>query len=275
MSQKVVTPNPCRLSFPALFQPKKSKDGQSEPKYQATLLIPKNDTATVQQIVAALNTELAEASSPTGIWKGRAPAQPTMTLYDGDAPNPKSGEAWGEECHGCMVLRTSSGRPPECVDETGQKVLNATKFYAGCWCYFSLNFAAYDTNGNKGVGAFLNCVMFARDDETLEGHADASEDFAAIINANRTAAPTGYAAPVPGVPGVPAYPQAAMAYPQAAPTTPAYPQAATAPMAPTAQPPVAMPSYGGPNPWQQAAAPAPAYPQTAPGVPMYGISGQQ
>ena len=161
-------------------------------------------------------------------------------------------------------------------------MLNATKFYAGCWCYFSLNFAAYDTNGNKGVGAFLNCVMFARDDETLEGHADASEDFAAIINANRAAAPTGYAAPVPGAP---AYPQAAMAYPQAAPTTPAYPQVATAPvapaypqaapMAPAAQPPVSVPSYGGPNQWQQAAAPAPTYPQNAPGVPMYGLPGQQ
>lgn len=234
MPQKVVTQSPCRLSYPALFQPRAPKDGQGDPKYQALLLIPKSDTTTVNAMLTAIQTEMAEAAAPAGKWGGRAPAQPTISFYDGDLPNPRSGESWGEECRGYYLLRASSARQPDVVDEFGQKVLDATKFYAGCWCYFSINFAAYDSNGNKGVGAYLNCVMFARDDEALDGHASAKEDFANLIAAKSPAPPIMPASVMTTSMPAPAMPASVMPAPPATPQTPVWP----------AQP------YAAPNGWR-------------------------
>ena len=187
MSTKVVISNPCRLSYPALFQPKAGPNGGAE-KYSASIIIPKSDAQTIQLISSAIQQEIDAARQPNGAWKGANPPQPSVTLYDGDQPQ-KSGEPWGEECRGCYVLRTSSSSKPDVVDEFGNKAMDATKFYAGCYCYFSVNFAAYDTAGNKGIGAFLNCVMFAKDGEPLEARASAKDDFAAILAARGAQAP--------------------------------------------------------------------------------------
>lgn len=225
MSTKVITSTPCRLSYPALFRPKESSNG-GEPKYSATILIPKTDVATLQTVSSAIQKEIQEASSPNGYWKGAAPANPTVTLYDGDAPNPRSGEPWGDECKGHYVLRTSSSNQPDVIDEFGQKAMDATKFYAGCYCYFSVNFAPYNNNGNKGIGAFLNCVMFAHDGDPLEARASAKDDFAAILAARGTQnlnAAAGFA--VPGMPTAAAPQFGAPAMPQpSAPAMPAMPQ---------------------------------------------------
>src|SRR5699024_548884 len=86
----------------------------------------------------------------------------------------------------------------------GNKAMDATMFYAGCYCHYSVNIAAYN-NKQLGVGAYLNCVMFAADGEPLEAHASAKEDFANLIAAQQAAtpapgvmnAPTGFAAPQP------------------------------------------------------------------------------
>lgn len=205
MSTKVITSTPCRLSYPALFQPKEAANGGAA-KYSATILIPKTDAATLQAVTSAIQKEIQEASAPNGAWKGANPAQPTVTLYDGDARNPRSGEPWGDECKGHYILRTSSASKPDVIDEFGNKAMDATKFYAGCYCYFSVNFAPYNNNGNKGIGAFLNCVMFARDGEPLEARASAKDDFAAILAANT--APAGFGAPAASGFGVPAAPAA-------------------------------------------------------------------
>ena len=262
MAQKIVTKTPVRLSYPALFQPKAPMSGQGDPKYQATFLIPKSDTETVNALFAAINAEMAEAAAPAGKWKGAAPASPPVTFYDGDQPNPKSGKPWGEECRGCYILRTSANNKPDVVDEYGNKALDATKFYAGCWVYASVAIAAYDNSGSKGISAFVNCVMFARDDQPLDGHASASDDFKDLIANQATAAPAAFPVPAPGAPqyGAP-YGQ-----PQAGPQYGApYAQPQAAPQ----QPVVSVPPYGGPNPWGVQAAPQ------APAAPIYGIPTQQ
>lgn len=247
MSQKVVIANPCRLSYPHLFQPQEGMNGGAA-KYSATILIPKSDTATLQQINSAIQAEYAAATQSTGAWKGAQPPQPTITLYDGDQPQPKSGEPWGDECKGCFVLRTSSGSKPDVVDEFGNKALDASKFYAGCYCYFSVNFSAYDTNGNKGIGAFLNCVMFAKDGDPLEAHASAKDDFASIIAAR------GNQIPGSGAPAAPSF----GGFPAQAPAAPAQP---------------AAPSFGG-FPMQAPAAPAPQTQMPAGFGGMYGLPQQ-
>lgn len=235
MSQKVVIENPCRLSYPHLFQPKEGMNGGA-PKYGCTILVPKSDTMTVNAINAALQAEYAEASKPNGQWKGAAPAQPTMTWYDGDTVQP-SGEPWGEECKGCMVLRTTSSNAPDVVDGQGNKAMDATKFYAGCYCYYSVNFAAYANSGNKGIGAFLNCVMFAKDGDPLEARASAKSDFASIIaaRANQIPGPAAPAAPAAAAPSFGGF-----AMPSATPAP-----APAAPVQPQAQMPAGFGGFGG------------------------------
>lgn len=191
----------CRLSYPALFKPKESQDGGT-PKYQATILIPKTDVKTVQAVQSAIQQVIAEASQPTGMWKGAQPPNPQVPLYDGDLVQPRSGKPWGDECKGHWVLRTSSTTAPDVVDGAGNKAMDATMFYAGCYCHYSVNIAPYN-NKQLGIGAYLNCVMFAADGEPLEAHASAKDDFASLIAAAQTAqaapgavtAPTGFAAP--------------------------------------------------------------------------------
>ena len=211
MSVKIVISKPCRLSYPALFEPRAPRQGGGDPRYQATILIPKTDTETIQMLQTGYSQEMAAAAAPTGAWKGAAPQQPAITLYDGDGTQPRSGEPWGPECKGHWVLRTSSTSKPDVVDEFGNKAMDATKFYAGCYCYFSINLAAYSGPNGKGVGAFLNCVMWAQDGEPLEAHASAKDDFASILAARANqipgnpAASTGFAAtPVMPSPVAPA-----------------------------------------------------------------------
>lgn len=241
MSQKVVISNPCRLSYPHLFQPQPGKDGGAA-KYGCTILIPKSDTATVQQVNSAIQAEWAAATQPDGAWKGAQPPQPTITLYDGDQPQPKSGEPWGDECKGCYVLRTSCNNKPDVVDEFGNKALDASKFYAGCYCYFSVAFAAYDTKGNKGIGSFLNCVMFAQDGDPLEARASAKDDFASIIAARGNQIPGSGAPAAPAAPTFGGFPAQA----PAAPAQPAAPSFGGFPMQAPAAPQTQMPAgFGG------------------------------
>jgi len=153
------------------------------------MLIPKTDTEMIQQIMAAFGAAQQEAMSPTGIWKGIAPPQPAMTFYDGDAPK-ASGEPWGEECKGHYVLRSGSGTQPGVVDQFGNKLLDASKIYSGCWCYVSVNMFPYLNSGNRGLSCGLNNVMFAKDDESFGGgHVAPEQDFAAVIAQNQAMAP--------------------------------------------------------------------------------------
>lgn len=226
---KFVTKKPVRISFPSLFQPYQG-DGMSTPKYTCTMLIPKTDTEMIQEITAAFGAAQQEAMSPTGIWKGIAPPQPAMTFYDGDAPK-ASGEAWGEECKGHYVLRSGSGTQPGVVDQFGNKLLDATKIYSGCWCYVSVNMFPYLNSGNRGLSCGLNNVMFAKDDESFGGgHVAPEQDFAALIAQNKATAPamqmpapTGFAPqpamqqPIAYAPGMPVQQQMPVQQPIAPP----------------------------------------------------------
>ena len=202
MSVKLIIEG-CRLSYPALFKPKEPQDDGGAAKYQATILIPKTDTKTVQAVQAAIQQVMAEAAQPSGAWKGAQPPNPMIPLYDGDQVQPRSGKPWGDECKGHWVLRSSSTTAPDVVDEYGNKAMDATKFYAGCYCHYSVNIAAYN-NRQLGIGAYLNCVMFDKDGEPLEARASAKDDFASLIAARGAQQPTAPAGAAAGFPFAPA-----------------------------------------------------------------------
>lgn len=165
-----------RLSYVHLDQPRSSDSG--DPKYSATLLIPKTDKSTEADIRAAINA--AYENGVKNFWKGSRPQMRYPVIYDGDGVRP-SGEPFGEECKGHWVITASSKQKPQCVHISNVHAeLLPTDVYSGMYARVTINFFPYDNSGNRGVGCGLGNVCKTRDGEPLSGRANAESDFAGL-----------------------------------------------------------------------------------------------
>lgn len=158
----------CRLSYAHLFTPRAMEGG--EPKYQATLLVDKNDTQAVKLIrdaeaaAKALFTE--KYGKPTGKLKS--------VVYDGDEDFPEDAN-----CENKLVVRASSKTQPGLkVLESGMLVdaLDDSDLYSGCYAAVEVNFAPYSAPSSKGVSAFLNNILKLEDGERLGGGSRSADD---------------------------------------------------------------------------------------------------
>ena len=221
---KVLT-GEVRLSYVHLIEPRTNKPGD-DPKYSATLLIPKTDFATKADIDASIQAAAQDAVSK--VWNGAAPPQLRVPIYDGDGVR-QSGEPFGEECRGHWVMSASTFNKPQVVGiQNINQELPPREVYSGMYARVTIRFFGYSNSGNKGIGCGLGNVMKTRDGEALAGSASASVDFA----------------------GVGAAPAAAPAYGvnPTAPVAPAYGVNPAAPAAPAYQPPAPGPAATTP-PW--------------------------
>lgn len=177
-AQKVLT-NEVRLSYCNLIQPRAPMNGQGEPKYSVTLLIPKKDYATKADIDAAI--EAAARESVGKIWGGVRP-QFASVVWDGDGVR-KNGMPFGPECKGHWVLTASTKQKPQVVGADNINVeLAPQDIYSGMYARVTLRFYGFNSNGNRGVGCGLGNVMKTRDGEALAGGASAASDFAGVGN---------------------------------------------------------------------------------------------
>lgn len=185
---KVLT-GEVRLSYAHLSQPYANPtQPNSEPKYSVTLLIPKTDQATYQDIINSRNA--AYENAVQNEWKGLRPQLKSLLIYDGDGVR-NDGAEFGEECKGHWVIAASSKRKPQVVDVSNVKVeLAPMDIYSGMYARVTLNFFSFNVSGNKGIGCGLGNVMKTRDGEPLSGGTTAVQDF------------DGIAAPAPVVGGV-------------------------------------------------------------------------
>lgn len=166
----------ARLSFCHLEQPHSSNG--DEPKYSATLLIPKTDTATETDIRGAI--QAAYEHGVQNLWKGNRPQLRYPVIYDGDGTR-LSGEAFGPECKGCWVITASSKQKPQCVHISNVRAdLLPSDVYSGMYARVTVNFFAYDNSGSRGVGCGLGNVCKTRDGEPLGGRSNAESDFAGL-----------------------------------------------------------------------------------------------
>lgn len=212
-----VTTGKVRASYVHIFMPR-TPDNGGEAKYSITLLIPKNDTATLNAIYTDI--ERAKQEGAQKAFGGQIPPQCKVPIYDGDGYGP-SGDAFGEECRGCMVLRTSAKQQPVIVGLDMQNIINPADVYSGCYVRASVNMFAYNSNGNKGIGCGLNAVQKIEDGEPLSMRVSAEEAFGGA-NAYGGAAPYNAQQPVYQQPS---YQAAAPVYqqtPYQAPAAPAY-----------------------------------------------------
>lgn len=169
---KVVT-GKVRFSYLYVFEPRAHQNGGE--KYSVTILIPKSDSVTYNKIISAMTKTLEESIGTT--FGGVKPTNPKMPLYDGDGYRP-SGEPFGEECKGHWVITASSNDKPEAVDVNLNPIMSKNELYSGCYGRVSLNFFAYNKNGNKGVGCGLMNIQKLEDGQSLTGRTTAAEDFA-------------------------------------------------------------------------------------------------
>lgn len=168
-----LTTGKVRASFVNVFTPQVPVGG-GEAKYSITLLIPKTDVTTLNAIQMAM--EQAKQEGVQRVFGGTMPAMVKTPLYDGDGPRP-NGEPFGEECKGHMVIRASSKDQPSVVDLNVQPILNPHDVYSGCYVRASINFFAYNQNGNRGIGCGLNAIQKVEDGEALTSRVSAQEAF--------------------------------------------------------------------------------------------------
>ena len=86
-----------------------------------------------------------------------------------------------------QTLDNHSSDKPGMLDKYKNPITNPEDFYSGCYGYASINFYAFNTNGNKGIACGLNNLMKIEDGEPLGGRVSAEIDFegidAATLNA--------------------------------------------------------------------------------------------
>lgn len=176
-STRIVT-GEVRFSYVNLLRPRDNQFG-GEPKYSATILLPKSDVATKQRIDAAI-----EAAKQTGKtkWNGVIPPNVAIPIHDGDGVKPSDGMPFGEECKGHWVFTATTGvdNPPKIVDINTNPIIDPTEVYSGMYGRIALNFSPYAFAGKKGIGVYISTnVQKTRDGEPLGGSApSAADDFA-------------------------------------------------------------------------------------------------
>ena len=144
---KVITGASTRWSYANVWEPKSINGGT--PKYSVSLIIPKSDTKTVEKVRAAIKAAYQEGE---GKLKGNGRVVP--------------------------ALEANSATKPGIVDADCQQILERSEVYSGVYGRASINFYAFNSNGNKGIACGLNNLQKIRDGEPLGGKPRAEDDFA-------------------------------------------------------------------------------------------------
>lgn len=180
MSNRIVT-GEVRLSYANIWEPKSIQG--SDPKYSCSLLIPKSDAKTVQAIQDSIKKTLAESAGKFG---GKVPPMGSLKLplRDGDAEKDTD---TNPEYAGCFFLNANNKTAPQIVERnaTGgiQQILDQNEVYSGCYAQVSIDFFAFNSNGNKGVGVALGNILKTRDGDSLGGGAISAEaDFGGLTD---------------------------------------------------------------------------------------------
>ncbi|WP_200813127.1 DUF2815 family protein [Helcococcus massiliensis] len=165
---KVVT-GEVRLSYVNLWEPKASLAGGKE-KYSASVIIPKSDKKTLEAIQKAIDAAIEEGIGKFG---GKKPNPKTIKLPLRDGDEERDDEAYKNS----YFLNANSITQPQIVDRRVQPIVETSEIYSGIYARVSLNFYAFNTNGNKGVAVGLGNVQKLRDGDPLGGRTNASDDF--------------------------------------------------------------------------------------------------
>ena len=170
---KVIMGVKTRWSYANVWEPKSINGGA--PKYSVSLIIPKSDTKTVTAVKNAIQAAYDEGQSKL---KGNSKSVPALSaiknpLRDGDAERPDD-----ETYKDSYFINANSATAPGIVDAARQPILERSEVYSGVYGRASINFYAFNSNGNKGIACGLNNLQKISDGEPLGGKTRAEDDFA-------------------------------------------------------------------------------------------------
>lgn len=166
---------PVRLAFCHLTEPYAYKETE-EPKYSCTIIIPKKEKATVDEVNKSIEAARKNGSLTIKEWKGKVPKNLKPTLHDGDEE--KDDEAF----EGMYFINAKSRRRPNLYDRDGAQITDPEELYSGVWAYVEIVFSPFNHSGSNGVGAYINGVRKHKDGERFGGGGGTSaDDFAAAI----------------------------------------------------------------------------------------------
>ena len=170
---KVITGPNTRWSYANVWEAKSVNGGT--PKFSVSLIIPKSDTATISKIRAAIEAAYKEGEAKL---KGNGRSVPALSvlktpLRDGDTGRPDD-EAYAN----AYFVNANSATAPGIVDADRQPILDRSEVYSGVYGRASINFYAFNSNGNKGIACGLNNLQKIRDGEPLGGKSRPEDDFA-------------------------------------------------------------------------------------------------
>jgi hypothetical protein len=169
---KVITGPHTRWSYANVWDPKSINGGT--PKYSISLIIPKSDTKTVEKIKAAIQAAYAEGESKLKGSGKTVPALSTLKtpLRDGDLERPDD-----EAYKNSWFINANSASAPGIVDADRNPILERSEVYSGVYGRASINFYAFNSNGNRGIACGLNNLQKISDGDPLGGKSRAEDDF--------------------------------------------------------------------------------------------------
>ena len=174
---KVITGPDTRWSYANVWEAKSINGGT--PKFSVSLIIPKSDTRTIAKIKAAIEAAYREGEAKL---KGNGKTVPPLSaikkpLRDGDTERPDD-PAYAN----AYFINANSATAPGIVDANLQPILERSEVYSGVYGRASINFYAFNSNGNRGIACGLNNLQKIRDGEPLGGKSRAEDDFATDID---------------------------------------------------------------------------------------------
>ena len=164
---KVVT-GVVRLSYANIWDPASINGGT--PKYGVSLIISKDDEKTLAAINSAIDNAIKDGAAKFG---GKIPNKAALKLPLRDGDTERDDEAYKN----AFFVNANSTTAPQIVDRSVQPILDRTEVYSGCYARVSINFYAFNSNGNRGIACGLGNIQKVKDGEPLGGKSSASDDF--------------------------------------------------------------------------------------------------
>ncbi len=169
---KVVT-GVVRLSYANVWEPASINGGT--PKYSVSLIIPKSDQKTIDAINAAVDAAIKDGAAKFG---GKIPNKAALKLPLRDGDIEREDEAYKDS----YFVNANSTTAPQIVDRSVQPILDRAEVYSGCYARVSVNFYAFNSNGNRGIACGLGNIQKVKDGEPLGGRTSAADDFATDLD---------------------------------------------------------------------------------------------
>ena len=170
MTNTKIMTNEVRFSYAHLTEAVSVNGG--EPRYSASIIIPKSDTETYEVMQKAI-----ENAVQAGIEKFRKSFKNAKThfpIHDGDTEKPED-SAYADSWY----VNVSNKQAPGIVGPDRKAIEDDTEIYSGMYGRVTINFYPYSVSGT-GISASLQNVQKLRDGEPLGGvKASASDDFGA------------------------------------------------------------------------------------------------